>query len=186
MNHKTRRLSSSIFRLTIETIVALTIATMVILACNLLAFAEEDEDVHWVAGAIASEAYSQPYDAQCGIGRIVAEEATRRHISVKQLATETNYLSGWQWGGEWHKSQYLNPEPRFKDIAKNSIAMVCSNWNARYFDGKYPVVLHPKEKSEDGLTIYNILVKKCKLHPDWSKIVRLLKEIAGTCFYGYE
>lgn len=138
---------------------------LVMMFVPLAAFAEGDDE-GWVAGAIQSEAYSQPFEAQCGIARIVWEESLRRKISVAELVQGTNYLSGWKYGG-WHTEQYLNPLPQYRTVARIAKNRNCANFDSRWFDGKY-----------NGDCLHN---------PIWdvNKKVELLYESGDTCFYGY-
>jgi hypothetical protein len=155
-------------------------------------FASNDDE-GWIASAIQSESFSQPLEAKCAIGRIVWEESQRRGISVRELATETSFLSGWKYGGEWHIKQYLNPLPQFREIAKQAMSESCSSFDARWFDQQYFV----ETLFDDGYILneegellhltYSVNTKKCLPTTLWDRKnkTKLLHESGEICFYGY-
>lgn len=139
------------------------------------------DDLQWLAGAVASEAYSQPFEAQCAIATIVWREALNRHVSVEDLATHSSFLTGWRAGG-WHAEQYLHPAPNFITIASYAQAGMCDDYGAKYFDGRHKVWV---SEGDDEIPLSFVARYICPPFPIWDKkgVAPLVKEIAGTCFY---
>jgi hypothetical protein len=135
--------------------------------------------LHWLAGAIASEAYSQPFEAQCAVGTVVWKEAASRNISVEELATNTSFLSGYRFGG-WHRQMYDNPPDNFITIASYVVAGECTDYGAKHFDGKYWLNTGNSDILSDAA-----FSKVCPMNPVWDKhkVVKLVKEIQDTCLY---
>ncbi len=145
----------------------------------------EPDDQGWLAGMIQSEGMTQPFPAQCGMARIVYEESGRRGISVQELVTSTGFIHGYTSGGAWHRYQYAHPQQWARDIAAIAMRSECSDFGARYFDGRLRWQRHT-EYAIDGdtlmrLTMWNL---QCATHPVWSGRIQLLAQFEQTCFYG--